>query len=139
MRAHAIAGPWQAKERVMVGVFASPYAEKLIRAAFRLANDIDAEWIALYAETERHKTLSEKEKEWLNKALGPREATWGAHDLDEGKRCDRSNGRLCAEQQCDKNHYRQTAPLLAAAIDPKKTTDQNTEHRYLLVGCQGRT
>ena len=69
MRAHAIAGPWQAKERVMVGVFASPYAEKLIRAAFRLANDIDAEWIALYAETERHKTLSEKEKEWLNKAL----------------------------------------------------------------------
>ena len=69
MRAHAIAGPWQAKERVLVGVFASPYAEKLIRAAFRLANDIDAEWIAFYAETERHKTLSGKEKEWLNKAL----------------------------------------------------------------------
>ncbi len=69
MQAHAIAGPWQAKERVLVGVFASPYAEKLIRAAFRLANDIDAEWIAFYVETERHKTLSEKEKEWLNKAL----------------------------------------------------------------------
>lgn len=69
MQAHAIAGPWQGKERVLVGVFASPYAEKLIRAAFRLANDIDAEWIAFYVETERHKTLSEKEKEWLNKAL----------------------------------------------------------------------
>ncbi len=69
MQAHAIAGPWQGKERVLVGVFASPYAEKLIRAAFRLANDLDAEWIAFYVETERHKTLSEKEKEWLNKAL----------------------------------------------------------------------
>jgi two-component system sensor histidine kinase KdpD len=69
MQAHAIAGPWQAKERVLVGVFASPYAEKLIRAAFRLANDIDAEWIAFYVETERHKRLSDKEKEWLNKAL----------------------------------------------------------------------
>lgn len=69
MQAHAIAGPWQAKERVLVGVFASPYAEKLIRAAFRLANDIDAEWIAFYVETERHKALSEKEKEWLNRAL----------------------------------------------------------------------
>jgi two-component system sensor histidine kinase KdpD len=69
MRAHAIAGPWQAKERVLVGVFASPYAEKLIRAAFRLANDIDAEWIAFYVETDRHKTLSDKEKEWLNKAM----------------------------------------------------------------------
>lgn len=69
MRAHAIAGPWSATERVLAGVFASPYAEKLIRAAFRLANDLDAEWIALYVETERHKTLSDKEKEWLNKGL----------------------------------------------------------------------
>jgi len=69
MQAHAIAGPWQAKERVLAGVFASPYAEKLIRAAFRLANDIDGELVAFYVETERHKTLSEKEKEWLNKAL----------------------------------------------------------------------
>jgi two-component system sensor histidine kinase KdpD len=69
MRAHAIAGPWSATERVLVGVFASPYAEKLIRAAFRLASDMDAEWIAFYVETERHKTLSEKEKEWLNRAL----------------------------------------------------------------------
>lgn len=69
MRAHAIAGPWSAMERVLVGVFASPYAEKLVRSAFRLANEIDAEWIAFYVETERHKTLSEKEKEWLNKAM----------------------------------------------------------------------
>ncbi len=69
MRAHAIAGPWSATDRVLAGVFASPYAEKLIRAAFRLANDMDAEWIAFYVETERHKTLSEKEKEWLNKAM----------------------------------------------------------------------
>ena len=69
MRAHAIAGPWSATDRVLAGVFASPYAEKLIRAAFRLANYLDAEWIAFYVETERHKTLSEKEKEWLNKAM----------------------------------------------------------------------
>jgi len=69
MQAHAIAGPWSATERVLAGVFASPYAEKLVRAAFRLANDIGAELIALYVETERHKALSEKEHEWLNKAL----------------------------------------------------------------------
>ncbi len=69
MKAHAIAGPWPAKERVLAGVFASPYAEKLVRTAFRLANDIDAELVAFYVETDRHKALSEKEKEWLNKAL----------------------------------------------------------------------
>jgi two-component system sensor histidine kinase KdpD len=69
MQAHAIAGPWPAKERVLAGVFASPYAEKLVRTSFRLASELDAEWIAFYVETERHKTLSEKEKEWLNKAM----------------------------------------------------------------------
>lgn len=69
MQAHAIAGPWQTKERVLTGIFASPYAEKLVRAAFRLASEIDAEWIAFYVETERHKRLSAQEKEWLNKAF----------------------------------------------------------------------
>ena len=69
MQAHAIAGPWPTKERVLAGIFASPYAEKLVRSVFRLASELGAEWIAFYVETERHKTLSEKEKEWLNKAM----------------------------------------------------------------------
>ncbi len=69
MQAHAIAGPWPAKERVLSGIFASPYAEKLVRSAFRLASELDAEWIAFYVETERHKKISEQEGEWLNKAL----------------------------------------------------------------------
>jgi two-component system sensor histidine kinase KdpD len=69
MQAHAIAGPWPVKERVLVGIFASPYAEKLVRAAFRLASQIDAECIAFHVETERDKRLSEQEKNWLNNAL----------------------------------------------------------------------
>jgi len=69
MQAHAIAGPWPTKERVLAGIFASPYAEKIVRSVFRLASELGAEWIAFYVETERHKTLSEKEKEWLNKAM----------------------------------------------------------------------
>ena len=69
MQAHAIAGPWPTKERMLAGIFASPYAEKIVRSAFRLSSELGAEWIAFYVETERHKTLSEKEKEWLNKAM----------------------------------------------------------------------
>ncbi|MCL5037905.1 MAG: DUF4118 domain-containing protein [Chloroflexi bacterium] len=69
MQAHAIAGPWPAKERVLVGVFASPYAETLIRSSSRLATDLDAEWVAFYLETERHKRLSDQELKWLNNAL----------------------------------------------------------------------
>jgi two-component system sensor histidine kinase KdpD len=69
MHAHAIAGPWPAKEFILAAVFASPYAEKLVRSAFRLANEVNAEWIAFYAETEKHKKLSAQEIEWLNKAM----------------------------------------------------------------------
>jgi two-component system sensor histidine kinase KdpD len=69
MKAHAIAGPWPVQERVVVGVFASPYAEKLVRAAFRLATELRAEWIAFHVETERNQSFTTREKEWLNKAL----------------------------------------------------------------------
>jgi two-component system sensor histidine kinase KdpD len=70
MKAHAIAGPWPVQERVVVGVFASPYAEKLVRAAFRLATELRGEWIAFHVETERNQSFSPQEKDWLNKALG---------------------------------------------------------------------
>jgi two-component system sensor histidine kinase KdpD len=70
MKAHAIAGPWPVQERVVVGVFASPYADKLVRAAFRLATELRAEWIAFHVETERNQRFTAQEKEWLNKALG---------------------------------------------------------------------
>ncbi len=69
MQAHAIAGPWPAREFVLVAVYASPYAEKLVRSAFRFANEMNAEWIAFYAETEGHKKLSAQEIEWLNRAI----------------------------------------------------------------------
>ena len=69
MQAHAIAGPWPAHERVLVGVFASPYADNLVRSAFRLAHELDAEWIALHVETEKNEKFSKEEKEWLNKSI----------------------------------------------------------------------
>jgi two-component system, OmpR family, sensor histidine kinase KdpD len=81
MKAHAIAGPWATKERILVCVYASPYAEQLVRSAFRLASEMDAECIALYVETEKHAQQSEKEREWLAhtmetaKKLGAR-VTW---------------------------------------------------------------
>jgi two-component system sensor histidine kinase KdpD len=69
MQAHAIGGPWPVQERLLVGVFASPYAESLVRAAFRLATELRGEWIAFHAETERNQNFSPQEKEWLDKAL----------------------------------------------------------------------
>ncbi|ACG57407.1 Osmosensitive K channel His kinase sensor [Hydrogenobaculum sp. Y04AAS1] len=69
MKEHAIAGPWAIKERIVVGIYASPFAEHLVRATYRVANEIDAEWIAIYVETEKHAYLTDKELDWLQKAL----------------------------------------------------------------------
>ncbi|MCL4473941.1 MAG: DUF4118 domain-containing protein [Actinobacteria bacterium] len=69
MREYAIAGIWPANERVLVAVYASPTAEKLVRSAYRLSSEIDAELIALHVETEKNKDFSEEEKNWLNNAL----------------------------------------------------------------------
>ena len=69
MKEHAIAGPWAIKERIVVGIYASPFAEHLVRATYRVANEIDADWIAIYVETEKHAYLTDKELDWLQRAL----------------------------------------------------------------------
>ena len=69
MKEQAIAGPWAIKERIVVGIYASPFAEHLVRATYRVANEIDADWIAIYVETEKHAYLTDKELDWLQKAL----------------------------------------------------------------------
>ena len=69
MRVHAIAGPWSATERILVGVLASPYAEQLVRSAFRIASELNIEWIAIYVENAKHAQLSDKEHEWLKNAM----------------------------------------------------------------------
>ena len=43
--------PWQTNERILVAVSHSPYSEKLIRAARRLAYNLEAPWIAVHIDT----------------------------------------------------------------------------------------
>jgi two-component system sensor histidine kinase KdpD len=69
MNAHAIAGPWAVKEHILVGVYASPYSDQLVRSAARLAYEINGEWTAIYVETVKHENLSEKEQQWLTNTL----------------------------------------------------------------------
>jgi len=51
MRAHAISGTWPVTERILLGVSDSPLAERLVRAARRLAARRRAEWLAVFVET----------------------------------------------------------------------------------------
>ncbi len=51
MRSHAIQGPWEASERVLVCVNERPNATALVRFARRLADRLRASWTAIYVET----------------------------------------------------------------------------------------
>jgi len=51
MRAHAIAGPWEASERLLVAVNARPGGPSAIRYARRLADRLRASWTAIHVET----------------------------------------------------------------------------------------
>ncbi|MDD5368930.1 MAG: sensor histidine kinase KdpD [Anaerolineaceae bacterium] len=51
MEAKAIPGPWAAKERILVAVSSHPLSERLVRTGRRLADNLNAEWFAVYIET----------------------------------------------------------------------------------------
>jgi two-component system, OmpR family, sensor histidine kinase KdpD len=66
MRAHAIAGPWEASERLLVAVNARPGASSAIRYARRLADRLRASWTAIHVETG---AASEAERDRVAQAL----------------------------------------------------------------------
>lgn len=47
---HAIRSTWPATERLMVSIGPSPFSSNLIRATKRMADQLGAEWIAVYVE-----------------------------------------------------------------------------------------
>ncbi len=50
LKDNAIQGPWRSRERLMVAVGGSPHAEGLIRITKRIADALDATWIAVHVE-----------------------------------------------------------------------------------------
>jgi len=69
MRAHAIQGPWEASERVLVSVGTRPGATMLVRYGRRLADRLRASWTAIYVETSEAQRLSEAERDRAAEAL----------------------------------------------------------------------
>ncbi|OGO12363.1 MAG: two-component sensor histidine kinase [Chloroflexi bacterium RBG_13_68_17] len=69
MQARAIPGPWPAHERLLVLVSPSGSSERLVRTARRLADELDAEWSALYVEAPGHAALSPERREQVARVL----------------------------------------------------------------------
>jgi two-component system sensor histidine kinase KdpD len=69
MQAHAIQGPWDAGERVLVCVDEQPRSAALVRYARRMADRLQAPWAAVHVETSRSLRLSEAERDRIAEAL----------------------------------------------------------------------
>jgi len=69
MRTSAISGPWPASERLLVCISPGALGERLIRTARRLADELKAEWFAVYVETPDQARLSQEQLDQVAKSL----------------------------------------------------------------------
>src|SRR5262245_13497803 len=69
MREHAIRSVWPAAERLLVCVGPTPDAARLVRSAKRMAEGLEAEWIAAYVETSAHARLSTEARDRVTQTL----------------------------------------------------------------------
>ncbi len=91
MRAHAIAGPWPAGERLLVCVSDDPRSAGLVRYTKRLADRLHAPWTAIYIENRRTQQLSEVERDRIADTLRVAEKL-------QGESRHHPHGRQCAAE-----------------------------------------
>jgi two-component system, OmpR family, sensor histidine kinase KdpD len=69
MREHAIQRTWPVAERILVCVGPSPHSARLVRAAKRMADQLEAEWIVAYVETPAHAELGSEGRDRVVQTL----------------------------------------------------------------------
>ncbi len=90
MRAHAIAGPWAAGDRVLVCVNDDEGGAAVVRSARRLADRLRAPWTALHIETSATQRLGEAARDRIAESLrlaqhlGGEAITYPADDIAGG-------------------------------------------------------
>ncbi len=84
---HAIANVWQARERIIACIGPDPLGNKLVRSAARLANELKADWLAVYVETPALQRLAKTDRQRilnhlkLAEELGAETITLAGSDL----------------------------------------------------------
>jgi two-component system, OmpR family, sensor histidine kinase KdpD len=69
MQTRAIPGPWHATERLLVCISPNLLGERLVRSTRRLADEIKAEWFAVYVETPEHEHLPQASRDQVARTL----------------------------------------------------------------------
>jgi two-component system sensor histidine kinase KdpD len=63
MQTRAIQGIWAAGERLLVCISPSPLSERLVRTTRRLADELNAAWLAVYVETPQFASMSQDKRD----------------------------------------------------------------------------
>ncbi|HWQ20253.1 MAG TPA: DUF4118 domain-containing protein [Methanotrichaceae archaeon] len=69
MEVHGILGPWPAGSRLLVAISPSPLSERLVRIGLAMAEDMDAEWFAVYVESPKEARLTESANDQLSRNM----------------------------------------------------------------------
>jgi two-component system sensor histidine kinase KdpD len=69
METRAIPGPWPVGERLLVCITPGAVSERLIRTTRRLADELKAEWYAIYVETPRQAGISIVQRDRVDRML----------------------------------------------------------------------
>jgi two-component system sensor histidine kinase KdpD len=69
MGKRAIPGPWPAGERLLVCISPGAVSERLIRTARRLADELKAEWFAIFVETPQQAKMSTEQRDRVDHML----------------------------------------------------------------------
>jgi two-component system sensor histidine kinase KdpD len=86
-REHALPGIWPVAERILVCVSPSPFAERVVRAARRMAAGLRAEWVVVNVETPAYTRLPQTDRDRvvqtlrLAEQLGAETTTLTGHDV----------------------------------------------------------
>ena len=76
-RKHGIEETWPSSDRLIVCVGPGPHAARLVRAAYRMASGLRADWSAVYVETPAHAHLPQEDRDWVTQHLRLAEALGG--------------------------------------------------------------
>ncbi len=69
METQAIPGPWPAGERLIVCISPGALSERLIRTTRRLADELNADWFAIYVETPQQATIAQGQRDRVAQML----------------------------------------------------------------------
>ena len=116
MRAHGLAGPWAAGDRLLACVHGGEGAAELVRYTKRLADRLKAPWTALHIQTASRRRVGEAATDRVADTLRLAERL-GGQSAGAARRAGRRRGAgLGAGQQCHPDRHRQPQALGLARL-----------------------